>query len=359
MQISPINFKNYSKQNNNKLNTMQTNFNTKNMTDCFVKTLTPSFKGWCVDKKKFNILDQSDDNLKNLAEIFHKQSDTEIENACKTRHTNFIGYTSKSKSEQAFKEFMPHVNKVRKHSVQVEQDIARLTELAAKGDSNFSKQQERISKTFFKLLEVEQSDRKIPKQNGILIYGNAPSIDKTEFVDWFKKNVPAQVQEFTYDESKPFESIKKMVALAEEAEIAYRLIGKRTILHLKDMEKLLTAEETLENIKMIARFKQFAEHCSERYHTTLLMSTNYPLEDFEEASIGSQRFETLINLKDGIKPKQKLELEKLQKEKERLEDQVSLLYKYYWYESEPDYSSSDNDRPMWGPYEDDEWQYRM
>ena len=51
--------------------------------------------------------------------------------------------------------------------------------------------------------------------------------------------------------------------------------------------------------------------------------------------------------------------EKLQKEKERLEDQVSLLYKYYWYESEPDYSSSDNDRPMWGPYEDDEWQYRM
>lgn len=27
--------------------------------------------------------------------------------------------------------------------------------------------------------------------------------------------------------------------------------------------------------------------------------------------------------------------------------------------AEPDYSSSDNDRPMWGPYEDDEWQYRM
>ena len=65
----------------------------------------------------------------------------------------------------------------------------------------------------------------------------------------------------------------------------------------------MTQYDCVEYRRMIGRFKQFAEHCSERYHTTLLMSTNYHLEDFEPASIGSQRFETLVKLKEGIKQK--------------------------------------------------------
>ena len=87
-----------------------------------------------------------------------------------------------------------------------------------------------------------------------------------------------------------------MVTIAKDAEDVFRLAGKRTILHLKDMDELLTAEETIENVEMIGRFKQFVEYCSEKYHTTVLMKTTKPLEDFEEASIASHRFETLIRL---------------------------------------------------------------
>ena len=181
------------------------------------------------------------------------------------------------------------------------------------------------------------------------------------FVEWFKKNVPANFEEITYDNSEPFESIKQIVAKAEDAENIFKRTGKRTILYIQDMDKLLTDEESKESRQMISRFKQFVEHCSERYHTTVLLTTDYPLDEFEDASIASHRFETQIMLKDGIKPKQKTELKELQKEKERLNKATTTLDKYFWWENDDYYddSSSTNDSGWhtWGDEED--WRVRM
>ena len=360
MQVRPISSIKYSTINNNDSRNKTFLMNkTVYHSDTFQKKITPNFKGYKVNKALFNPLNGSDKDNRALAEVFHKESDTQIEQACKTRYTNFIGYTSNSKFEQAYKEFMPHVTEVRKHAQIVEQDIAKLTELSAKGDSNFSKQQDRIAKDFFELLKIEQSGRKITNNNGILIYGDAPNSDKRDFVEWFKNNVPANFEEITYDDSEPFESIKRIIATAEKAEILHQQTGKRTVLYIKEMDKLLTDESSRESRKMIARFKQFAEHCSERYHTTILLTTAYPLDEFEDASIASHRFETQLNLKDGIKPKQKLELKTLQKEKERLNESSSKLSDYFWYEEDNSSSSNNDDRPLWGPYESDEWQFRM
>lgn len=325
-----------------------------NNSDTFQKSALPSFKGYCVNKKLFNIIGESDDKLKTLAEVFYKEPDSQIKKACEIRHTNFIGHISSSKAERAYNEFMPHVNKVREHSQQLEQDIAKLTELSAKGDSNFSKQQDRIAKDFFELLKIEQSGRKIPNRNGIFIYGDAPNFDKKDFVEWFKKNVPANFEEITYDDTEPFESIKRIVANAENAEFVHKQTGKRTVLYIKEMDRLLTDEQSIESRRMIGRFKQFAEHCSERYHTTILLTTAYPLDEFEDASIASHRFETQIKLKDGIKPNQKLELENLQKEKDRLNKTSSTLDKYFWYSPDDFNDSNDSDRVVeggaWGDF---------
>ena len=144
------------------------------------------------------------------------------------------------------------------------------------------------------LLDIEKSGRKIPNSNGILLYGDAEKIEKAQNI--IKNTLDVNFKEAKYDQKQPFESIKKMVAIAERGEAEYPQTKKRTMINLVGWEELLTHEESLENIKMIARFKQFVEHCSERYHTTVLMKTARPLEDFEPASIGSQRFETLIRI---------------------------------------------------------------
>ena len=366
MYINSVNLNHYQTtlQLNNFQKHMHRNTMSGNTVDRFTKMSAPSFKGYTVNKKKFNILNQTDTSLNNLAEVFYNESDTDIKKACEVRYSNFIADlfadSGKEKYKLAYQKFMPYVEKTREHAQNTENRINTLTELAAKGDSNITEQERIISKTFFELLKVEQTGRKIPDNNGILIYGDAPNADKEEFIEWFKNNVPAQVKEFTYDEAAPFESIKKMVYIAEDAEKIYQFTGKRTILQLKDMDKLLTSDETLENIKMIARFKQFAEHCSERYHTTLLMSTNYPLDNFEDASIASHRFETKLKLKDGIKPQQKEELKTLQDEKSRLEKAAATVEEYFWYRYDDTDNSSDGDKYVqggtWGDF-CDYWKY--
>ena len=145
-------------------------------------------------------------------------------------------------------------------------------------------------------LDIEKSGRKIPKSNGILLYGDAQKTEKAQNI--IKNTLDVNFKEAKYDPKQPFESIKKMVAIAEKGEAEYPRTKKRTMINLIGWDALLTNKETLENIKIIAQFKQFVEHCSERYHTTVLMKTARSLDDFEDASIASHRFDTKIKLKD-------------------------------------------------------------
>ena len=149
---------------------------------------------------------------------------------------------------------------------------------------------------FTALLDIEKGGRKILNCNGILLYGDAQKIEKAQNI--IKNTLDVNFKEAKYDPKQPFESIKKMAAIAEKGEAEYPRTKKRTMINLIGWDELLTNEELIENRKMIARFKQFVEHCSERYHTTVLMKTSRSLDDFEDASMASHRFETKIKLKD-------------------------------------------------------------
>lgn len=371
MKIKAIDTHKYQKKlrPNNNINKLQTNMIQNSVLDSFTKASSPSFSGYfpVVNKKEFNILNQPESKLIELAEIFHKTSDNDIKTACDERYSHLITEMFKNENDKeralAYEKFMPYVEKVREHAQDVEDKISNLNKIAAKGDSNLYKQEDILSKTFFELLKIEQTGRKIPDFNGILVYGNASKADKDEFVDWLKINVPAQIKEFTYDEENPFESIKKIVAMAENAEKIYKIGGKRTILYLKDIDKLLTQDDCIENRRMIGKFKQLAEHCSELYHTTLLINTSYQLDDFEDASIASHRFGNKIKINDGIKQKQKEELKKLQEEKNRLTEAASSVnnyFKYEYYNNEPNDDSGEPERWVeggdWGDF-CDYWKY--
>lgn len=73
------------------------------------------------------------------------------------------------------------------------------------------------------------------------------------------------------------------------SELEYQKTGKRTIVEIHNLDELLT-RETRRDVIAIAHFKSFAELASEKYHTTMLMRTDKPLENFESASISCGRF---------------------------------------------------------------------
>lgn len=144
------------------------------------------------------------------------------------------------------------------------------------------------------LIDIEKSGQKMNNGNGIFLYGNAEKIDKAEMI--IKNTLDVNFQELIYDPKQPFESIKKLVEIAEKCEADYPTTRKRTMIKLVDWEKLLTDEESQESRRMLGKFKQFVEHCSERYHTTVLLKTTRAMEEFEDASIASHRFETQFKL---------------------------------------------------------------
>ena len=73
--------------------------------------------------------------------------------------------------------------------------------------------------------------------------------------------------------------------------------GKRTIVEVHNLDKLLTSK-TKKDLITIAHFKSFAELASEKFHTTILMRTDKPLENFESASISCGRFPVKLKIKE-------------------------------------------------------------
>lgn len=214
---------------------------------------------------------------------------SELLNKAKDNHLTII---IDNKNEKQLEKFLANNSNVKYAGFDLESIKTNLFDF-----ESFGKQGEMLKKrldVIAGMLKIEQAGKKIPKQNGILLYGDADKITKAENI--IKNYLDVNLKEAKYDPKQPFESIKKLVAIAEKGEEQFATTKKRTLINLVGWDELLTAEETLANINMIGRFKQFVEHCSERYHTTVLMKTAKPLEDFEEASIGSQRFETLIRL---------------------------------------------------------------
>ena len=85
--------------------------------------------------------------------------------------------------------------------------------------------------------------------------------------------------------------------ILKASELEYQKTGKRTIVEVHNLDKLLTSK-TKKDLITIAHFKSFAELASEKFHTTILMRTDKPLENFESASIGPNRFLVKLKIKE-------------------------------------------------------------
>ena len=86
----------------------------------------------------------------------------------------------------------------------------------------------------------------------------------------------------------------------KKAKELYEKTGKRTLLTIENLDELLVDTDSLTSRSRIARIKNMAENSVKNNYTTIMIKTTKPLEDFEEASIGTQRFGLKIKLKGEI-----------------------------------------------------------
>lgn len=130
----------------------------------------------------------------------------------------------------------------------------------------------------------------------ILLHGKSKqALDST--AGSIKKLFNLNNAQVNFDIKNPDASIGLIGKELKEAKELYEKTGKRTLLTIENLDELLVDTDSLTSRSRIARIKTMAENSVKNNYTTIMIKTTKPLEDFEEASIGDQRFGLKIKLK--------------------------------------------------------------
>lgn len=324
MKISPISNFNYAQKlnkNNNITNSIKNNrynLNFKSSYDDDVYYVD-------VPLKNFDPLNADENGLKKLGEVFHKYKNIEL--LCKRRYPVglFIKYQN-SRAYEAYQKLSQSINETREYKNKLVAEMNNLLNKEITGEGNMMEKKMEVKDSFLDLLKIEQNTgRKAPIENGILIYGN--SRKKDDFINWIKNTSETAFKEIEYDENKPFDSIKAIKQALKNAQTGYEYTDRRSILYIKNLDKLLT-NKSKENLIMIAHFKSFAELASEKFHTTLLFKTDLPLENFESASIATGRFGLKVKLTNELSESDEQKVKDIRQEITRLDKMTDKTNEY-------------------------------
>lgn len=310
--------------------------NPLNKTSSFVK-IYPSFGNLKVSSD-FDPVNASEKQLDQYAEIFHN---SDIDEIIESRYKVSLFSSGREAKQRRAKQLLkPRIEKIKQEKKALLVKTNDLTIKALLGNSNDVQQKLRLRKSFIEMLKLEQNNTNVKIPNGIFLYGPAESEDKKDFVNWLKDEAytaGAQDYSIDLDNEKPEKAIIKLSEALSTAKDYNDLSGKRTLLELKNIDKLLTNKNNNENQDFINAFKVMAENASNTYKATLLISTDMPPEDFDSAAIANHRFESRVLLKQGLTEVNKEELKKAKQRLEYLEKQSS---KASYYCEENDYDSN-------------------
>lgn len=273
----------------------------------------PASSSWSASRLR--ILKRSWSEMESLAEYFHDKSDSDIEFITREAHK-----WSSNNAKMAAARLIEAVKPIRVKKLKMAEEAEALETSKGAGLGNVVEQADRVNRQFLSLLEAEKEGKNPPITNGILVYG--ASAEKGKFVDDLVKKAGVIVKRFKYDSANPMRTIEDIVKTAEQAETTFQYSKARTILFIEDLDKMLTNKDNVAGIATIGRFKGFVEHMSRDYHTTIVMKTDKPLEEFEEASIAPHRFGIQVELKDGISRTELKRLEELNAEINRLDEKA-------------------------------------
>lgn len=330
MKIYPITSFNYQKNNADKTHN-RINRQAKNDI-CFTS-------GWMV--KRLDILGRTSEQMRDLAEYFHKSSNYELEDAATIK--NLLGFTKKDDSYTAYNKLKDAVERVREDKNKWLSSIANLSVEENKNKQNIAEKKLFLIEQFFNSLKAEKEGVPINIQNGILIHGT--SRQKQNFLKWVINTSKLNYDEINFDISDPINSLKMIFKAAENAKLAKELNGKRTLLNIKNIDELLTDFDSIENRRNIAKFKNFTEHCAKDYKTTVITTTNQILDNFEPASIAPHRFELKVELNEHLTNEEQKELKLLRNKVKTLDEKADKVRSEFYEYDEP--SDNNNNTEWW------------
>lgn len=150
---------------------------------------------------------------------------------------------------------------------------------------------------YAQLLAMERAEGLIQGETfaNILLYGKSKqALDN--IAGSIKKLFNLNNAQVNFDIKNPDASIDLIVKELKKAKELYEKTGKRTLLTIESLDELLVDTDSLSSRKYISRIKNMTENSVKNNYTTIMIKTTKPLEDFEEASIGEQRFGLKIKL---------------------------------------------------------------
>ena len=151
---------------------------------------------------------------------------------------------------------------------------------------------------YAQLLAMERAEGLIQGETfaNILLYGKSKqALDN--IAGSIKKLFNLNNAQVNFDIKNPDASIDLIVKELKKAKELYEKTGKRTLLTIENLDELLVDTDSLSSRRYISRIKNMTENSVKNNYTTIMIKTTKPLEDFEEASIGDQRFGLKIKLK--------------------------------------------------------------
>lgn len=269
--------------------------------------------------KKLRILSRTVSEMKDLAEYFHNRTDDELKAVTKEAHN-----WSSENAKNAANRLIEFVTPVRKTKLTMVNRIKELEFKKGFGISNLTEQKTRLNREFISLIAAEKEGKEPPIKNGILIHGT--SKEKDTFINWLTESAGAVVKTIQHDSNKPTKTTDNLIDIAENAERAFKHSKTRTVVVVKDLDKMLTNKNSADAMDNINEFKSIAEDLSQKYHTTVITKTDKPLNEFELATIASNRLGVHVDLKDGISEQELKELNSLKAEVKRLDDKAAQAW---------------------------------
>lgn len=115
--------------------------------------------------------------------------------------------------------------------------------------------------------------------NCIMIVGGSPA---DELIEWTGKNVNCNLVQIGHDDN--------ILKYLKNAEKHHKETGERTLLHIRNFEKLLNPEVTSSHV--IADLKDLMSSASEDFHSTIIFSTKNPSE-LDSIALQSHRVEKI------------------------------------------------------------------
>ena len=290
-----------------------------------------------ISKKKFDPINATSKELDNLAEVFHDNDIKHIKEIIEERYTSLAGIfikfnSEKEKIEKSTNALLSRIQKIKEEKEQAITDKTTLTTKLALKNQNTAENKLRITNEFLIPLEYAKKDNESNIPNGLILYGNATATEKKDFTNWIAQKVRelgSEFKEINCNSNNLNDTLSSIKKALNDAKQYNKFTQNHTIINLKNIDKILTNLNDENAIDFSDHFKTITENASSKNHVTFLITTELPLEDFDSAVIGDQRFEIKANLIEGLTKDEKEKLTQINNRLDYLEKKANEEFDYY------------------------------